>query len=420
MSDLKLTQLAALTAPSYDDLLYIVDSPGGTPASKTVTTANLMQTLGVYTPGQFGAAGDGTTDDSAAFTALKAAVEANGGGVIDGRGKTYVVTTTGQRDFQQYTDHEYAVWIDSDNVHIQNMTLKIATPPTTEYGRFVGLAIGNGATKRYNCTARNIKIDATALSAAELAALGVGGMSCSLGFFNVANFVIENVYIPAGWGFNSCLLVCLFSEYGIVRRCRIDDSIKAGVWMDGAQHFWVTQNYVASTGGHGIQTAQNGDNDREATNYWITDNEIIMDVGGVVGIVMGGGSQNCTIANNRIVHASGSSTIGIICQSSSSVTKKYIGKNNRIIGNTFHGVAGTNFAIVLRGKDVGTYDGSPDECSYNVISENANYGMTYETYLENSAQYNKIINNYGMGADWVVTTKDGVTTATNNTTTPNY
>jgi len=38
----KITELSALTAPSADDLIVIVDSPSGTPVTKYVTVGNLL------------------------------------------------------------------------------------------------------------------------------------------------------------------------------------------------------------------------------------------------------------------------------------------------------------------------------------------------------------------------------------------
>lgn len=42
MADVKLTALTAATTASSDDLLYLVDDPGGAPASKKITVANLL------------------------------------------------------------------------------------------------------------------------------------------------------------------------------------------------------------------------------------------------------------------------------------------------------------------------------------------------------------------------------------------
>lgn len=40
MADTKLTALTAVTTPTNDDIMYVVDDPGGTPASKKITVVN--------------------------------------------------------------------------------------------------------------------------------------------------------------------------------------------------------------------------------------------------------------------------------------------------------------------------------------------------------------------------------------------
>lgn len=45
MADIKLTALTAATVASDDDLLYVVDDPGGTPASKKITVANFITSI---------------------------------------------------------------------------------------------------------------------------------------------------------------------------------------------------------------------------------------------------------------------------------------------------------------------------------------------------------------------------------------
>ena len=49
MADTKLTALAETTSPATTDDVYIVTTPGGTPASKRCTIANLKTTLGFPT-----------------------------------------------------------------------------------------------------------------------------------------------------------------------------------------------------------------------------------------------------------------------------------------------------------------------------------------------------------------------------------
>jgi len=43
--DLKVTDLAEDTAPTADDLIYVVNAPGGTPTSKKVTVANMRKEI---------------------------------------------------------------------------------------------------------------------------------------------------------------------------------------------------------------------------------------------------------------------------------------------------------------------------------------------------------------------------------------
>lgn len=85
MADAKLTALTAITAATTDDLLYVVDNPGGTPASKKITFDNLQQSItkvGTITTGTWngtsigaayggfgwGATASGTTDGGVALT----------------------------------------------------------------------------------------------------------------------------------------------------------------------------------------------------------------------------------------------------------------------------------------------------------------------------------------------------------------
>jgi len=42
MADTKLADLTEDTTPTTDDIVYVVNSPGGTPADRKVTLANLL------------------------------------------------------------------------------------------------------------------------------------------------------------------------------------------------------------------------------------------------------------------------------------------------------------------------------------------------------------------------------------------
>jgi len=59
MADKKLTELGALADVSMDDLVYIVDAPGTSPASKKITIGNLFKSLGLL---YYGVSWDEATD----------------------------------------------------------------------------------------------------------------------------------------------------------------------------------------------------------------------------------------------------------------------------------------------------------------------------------------------------------------------
>jgi hypothetical protein len=87
MADSKISELTALTVPADGDLYPMVDVSDTTMAAsgttKQITHANLMAgTQRVFNVRQFGATGDGTTDDYAAVMAAINACHAAGGGTV--------------------------------------------------------------------------------------------------------------------------------------------------------------------------------------------------------------------------------------------------------------------------------------------------------------------------------------------------
>src|SRR3989344_5723719 len=89
MADSKLSGLAAITSASTDDLLYVVDDPGGTPVSKKITVDNLQLSLskvGKVTMTQPATAGTITFGTDSAVVTLR------GTDTYVGRGTTDTLT----------------------------------------------------------------------------------------------------------------------------------------------------------------------------------------------------------------------------------------------------------------------------------------------------------------------------------------
>jgi hypothetical protein len=61
MADKKVTQLTALTAPTKDDLLLIIDDPLGSPVSKKITIDNLLGATSVLNVNAISITASGTT-----------------------------------------------------------------------------------------------------------------------------------------------------------------------------------------------------------------------------------------------------------------------------------------------------------------------------------------------------------------------
>jgi hypothetical protein len=81
MADTKVSDLTLISAVAFEDLLYVVDDPGGTPASRKATVQDLYNGLMGYTPpvsGDFSWVnqGDATLSTARGWMAISEAVDA--------------------------------------------------------------------------------------------------------------------------------------------------------------------------------------------------------------------------------------------------------------------------------------------------------------------------------------------------------
>lgn len=104
MADSKLTALSAATSATTDDLLYVVDNPGGTPVSKKITFDNLQQSItkvGTITTGTWNGSSIGAAYGGLAWGGSIAPGAGNGLTIAMGASTTAVglqITSSGSLD----------------------------------------------------------------------------------------------------------------------------------------------------------------------------------------------------------------------------------------------------------------------------------------------------------------------------------
>lgn len=96
MSDTKISALPAIAAPADADLLPIVQGSGGSAATRRTTLAQLRSGIladRAYHVRDFGAVGDGTTNDAPAIQAAIDAMNAAGGGTLEFGPRSYRIAS---------------------------------------------------------------------------------------------------------------------------------------------------------------------------------------------------------------------------------------------------------------------------------------------------------------------------------------
>jgi len=124
MADRKITELTALSAPNQKDLLYVVDDPNGTPASKKISLYNLFGSVPANT------SITGTLSVSA-NTTLSGSKSSVNNGIITLSTKTTVAsnnaaTVLGSADMQGsiFWDDDY-LYVATSNTVIKRVALSV-------------------------------------------------------------------------------------------------------------------------------------------------------------------------------------------------------------------------------------------------------------------------------------------------------
>lgn len=136
MADSKVTALTATTSPATTDLLYVVTTPGGTPASKKATLADVRTGMQVGMV-KIASVGSGATFDFTSIPATYSHLKI----VLQARGDTAAAGTAVHMHFNNDTAGNY----DSETIDAINTTLTSGAQVATA-NNFIGGIPANTAT----------------------------------------------------------------------------------------------------------------------------------------------------------------------------------------------------------------------------------------------------------------------------------
>jgi hypothetical protein len=124
MADRKITELAALTAPTGKDLLYVVDDPSGTPVSKKVSLHDMFGSV----PANTSITGTATVSGNTSLGGAKTTVTAGQVtlSVATSVGSNNATTVLGRADGQGtiFWDQNY-LYVATSNTEVKRVALSV-------------------------------------------------------------------------------------------------------------------------------------------------------------------------------------------------------------------------------------------------------------------------------------------------------
>lgn len=223
----------------------------------------------LYFPEDYGAAGDGATDDTEEIQLAINGASLDGGTVVLSR--SYAISVQGSRNFGMGGVLDYALWVNADNVNIIGPgSLVIASKPDSV--QFCAIVFGNGGgypdrpgndgTWINHVGLSGVKIDATALSEQDLDDIVQTVFAQTVVFTYCKDWHLVNSYFDNCWGGNGIIGSHASSREGLLSGNVINGGYgtQAAIWCDGARSTRIVNNKVLNFFAEGIRVQTNLDN----------------------------------------------------------------------------------------------------------------------------------------------------------------
>ena len=329
--EVMVTSALPVGSTSSDLVSYL---PAGTGAVATTVQTKLRETVSVK---DFGAVGNGVTDDTAA---IQAAIDVNAGGLFFPKG-TYVVSPVSAQN--------YCLLVDSKTVRIYGNSAVISMA-STDNKQAMRLVDSD------NCSISGLKFLGSGTNGADGGQGILQLLSCDNSTITNTQFINANC---DGLAASTCSNL-------IISHCIFDNCSKSSIYPNASTGVVVSGNIVKNIGGHTVSS-------------------------NIVGAgIQSSGNTDCTISDNTIIDGLG---MGILCNESGST----ISKRTSISGNTVKGI--TNPSNINVSGGIRLSNGATDKACGTLVEGNFVQACGINNYYIENHNGAKISDNTGVESD---------------------
>ena len=288
--EVMVTATLAVGATSSDLVSYL---PAGTGAVATTVQTKLRESVSVK---DFGAVGDGVTDDTAAIQAAIDAVNAVGGGIVSVPQGTYMINAG------TFVNMKTNVTLFID----RGAELKAITNNYAVYSVIRGTNVNNWS------VIGNGKI--TGERTTHTGATGEGGECITV--FGCENFIIDGLTIQDGWGDGIYIggnATVNQSRSFTIQNCYLNNNRRNNISVTAGRDFSIINNRITNANGTlpeaGIDLEPNPSDAWDVEDCIVSNNVVWANLGS--GITCSAIYHGNTIISNNVVHGNGTSGTGI-------------------------------------------------------------------------------------------------------------